>query len=71
MATKPIPALDPRSERTVLVFAGDDRHISGVPARDLTEHDVCRLALIREAEPALVVADLIATGLYAPAKPEG
>jgi len=71
MTTKPTPAFDPRSERTVLVFAGAERHVSGVPARDLTEHDVCRLAFIREAEPAAVVADLIASGLYAPAKPEG
>ncbi len=66
------PDYDPHSERVVLIHGGsEEAHISGVPGRDLTEHDVCRLAFIREAEPAAVVADLIASGLYAPAKPEG
>lgn len=72
MSSKTTPAWDARSERVVLLYRGDsDAHLSGVPARDLTEHDLCRLAFVREVEPAAVVADLIAAGLYAPANTEG
>ena len=70
MPTKP-RGLDPRSDRIVLAYGGDESgnpHLSGVPARDLSEHDVCRLASTSEREPEAVLAELIASGLYAPAK---
>lgn len=36
--------VDPRSDTIVLRYVGDGRPISGVPARDLSEHDLARLA---------------------------
>ena len=38
---------DPTSARVILSYVGDGRSISGVPARDLSENDVCRLAYER------------------------
>lgn len=39
---------DPASDRVVLAYVGDGRPIAGVPARDLTEHDLCRIQHRRE-----------------------
>lgn len=39
--------VDPHSDRLVLRYIGDGRSISGVPARDLSEHDLARLAYER------------------------
>lgn len=44
---KPTPAFDPRSDRLVLRYVGDGRPLNGVPARDLTESDLCRIAYER------------------------
>lgn len=61
---------------TVLRWVGDGQHmIPGVPARDLMEQDIARLAREREAsktlgDPASVATDLIASGLYAAPEPE-
>jgi hypothetical protein len=35
---------DYTSDQVVLVYVGDGRPIDGVPARDLTENDLCRIA---------------------------
>ena len=40
-------AYDPTSTAPVLRYTGDGKAISGVPARDLNEHDVCRIAYER------------------------
>ncbi len=40
-------AFDPLSDRLVLRYVGDGRPIRAVPARDLTESDLCRLAYER------------------------
>lgn len=42
-----------RSEAIALVFAGDDRSARNVPARDLTEADLARLAYRRAAAETL------------------
>ena len=36
-------ALDPRSAALVLSYVGDERPMAGIPARDLSENDVCRI----------------------------
>jgi hypothetical protein len=60
------PARDPNDP--VLRYVGDGgAHVGGVPARDLTGYDLARLARARDSEPEAVAAELIATGLYAPA----
>ena len=38
---------DATSTAPALRYTGDGKAISGVPARDLTEHDVCRIAYER------------------------
>lgn len=44
--------VDPSSTAVVLEYiVEDDRPISGVPLRDLTEHDLARLAYERSLEP--------------------
>lgn len=56
-----------RADTIALHYTGDDAgepHLSGVPARDLTEHDLSRLAFVRDADPAAVRAELIASGFY-------
>lgn len=66
--------LDPRSDRIVLAYSGGaagEPHVEGVPARDLSENDLCRLLVVRGAGPAAaddLIAELTATGLYAPAR---
>lgn len=55
--------MDPTSATVVLTYLGDDSgepHVSGVPARDLTENDVVRLA---EAQ-GITYAGLLASGIY-------
>ena len=67
----PKPALDPRSTRIALVYTGDDAghpYLSGIPARNLTENDVCHLADSRGVTASVILADLTASGLYTPAK---
>jgi hypothetical protein len=77
MAKDPKPAaLDPRSARVVLTYTGNNAgepSIASVPARDLTENDLCRLLLeqggkLDQADP--FIAALIATGLYTPTSKE-
>lgn len=69
--TKKTTALDPRSDRVALVYTGDDSGhpaIDGVPARNLTESDLCRLLYIRADESAeaaaALIAELAATTIY-------
>ena len=57
--------------RPALVYRGS-RALSGVPARDLTAHDVDRLAYVRHMTSAEVAAWLISTRIYrkpGPARP--
>lgn len=64
---KPSRTLDPRSDRVALVYAGDDSGtpaLSGVPARSLTEGDLCRILYINGGSADQLVADLIASGIY-------
>lgn len=76
-------ALDPRSDKVVLFYTGDDEGrpaISGVPARDLTENDVARQLYIRHGGKELSGAaqtkaiealyDELTAGPYRKTKPE-
>jgi len=56
MAKTPAAQIDPTSACVVLRYTGDGRSIREVPARDLTESDLCRLAY-RRALTALAPGD--------------
>ena len=48
--TEDAPAFDPRSEAIVLAYQGTadgTPYLNGIPARDLTEADICRLVYAR------------------------
>lgn len=48
-----MPDIDPRSDKVVLHYTGDDAGspaVFGVPARDLTENDVARLVYVEHGE---------------------
>jgi len=49
----------------MLEYRGDGRqHITGIPARDLTEDEIETMANARGCAPADIVDDLTAHGLY-------
>jgi hypothetical protein len=59
--------VNPASTRLVLEYVGDGRPISGVPARDLTEHDLARLTHKR----SLSVVNEVVGQPVDPKKPKG
>lgn len=75
----PKKSLDPRSDAIALHYRGDEAgepNIPGVPARDLTENDLCRLVFVRSGHTAddkgfgeavtALMAELSASDIYAP-----
>jgi len=50
-------ARDKQHATTALVFTGGDRYLPGVPARDLDEADLARLAYVRAVAAARAAAE--------------
>ena len=50
----------------MLKYIGDGRHITGIPAQDLTDEDISRLAAVFNYSGADFNALLIERGLYSP-----
>lgn len=76
---KPAAGSEPQPAPIALYYTGDDSgepHINGVPARDLTEHDIERLAYVesqregKDIKPATISERLAATPLYRKTAPK-
>ncbi len=51
-----------------LKYIGDGKHITGIPAQDLTDEDISRLAAVFNYSEADFIALLIQRGLYSQSK---
>ena len=86
MSKAKAPGIDPRSAVTTLTYTGDSSgfpHIGGIPARDLSDSDLARIAWARLGDDrpdaplhvpadtvAALAAELVASGIYTlPATP--
>ena len=52
----------------MLKYIGDGRHITGIPAQDLTDEEITRLAGVFDSSEADFIALLIERGLYSQPK---